>query len=493
MSVQATVQSQTTVNPTFTPVTSGLLQRCTATAECSECRKKREGMLQRAAITSSSVNDVPPIVHEILRSPGQPLDATTRAFMEPRFGHDFSSVKLHTDTRAAESARAVNALAYTVGQNVIFGQGQYSPRTNSGLQLIAHELTHTVQQSQAGSSFLLGEMRVNQPDAVDEREAAAIAEKVVSANGSESLAANIGPVTPTIQRLGDLTKVPPGLELRCEIANDSPLPAAEILLFGNNVSTLSSMQEAQIDNFVVNWQASGANAPVRVDGYASTPGKDELNWGLSCTRAEMVVNELTTPTSGIPGIPSGFIRIVAQGETNEFGAEANNRRTTISSSITLPPIPSTTPPTGPKTECEPVYDASYGPSSTNCGIYDSPLTRTWLTWTYRHNATCACEDTPDNPKNNCVRKCLQVKLRSFLSGLSRGGAVIGTCIDPFGLLDPLCPEPFCRDIYDQHVDCFKECCCSAPFINYPTFWTMCESPFPCSFVGATIDWFNKCT
>src|SRR5207253_648342 len=71
---------------------------------------------------------------------------STRSFMEPRFGHDFSQVRVHTDERAAESARSVNALAYTAGQDVVFGGGQYEPGTNEGKKLLAHELTHVVQQ-----------------------------------------------------------------------------------------------------------------------------------------------------------------------------------------------------------------------------------------------------------------------------------------------------------------------------------------------------------
>src|SRR5205823_2267360 len=94
--------------------------------------------------TASST--VPPVVHNVLRSPGQALEPGTRAFMEPRFGHDFSQVRVHTDAQAAESARAVNALAYTVGQDVVFGVGQYAPRTLEGKRLLAHELTHMVQQ-----------------------------------------------------------------------------------------------------------------------------------------------------------------------------------------------------------------------------------------------------------------------------------------------------------------------------------------------------------
>jgi hypothetical protein len=74
----------------------------------------------------------PPILHEALRSPGRPLDGTTRAFMESRFGHDFGHVRVHTDARAAVSAGAVDALAYTVGRDVVFGAGQYQPGTAAG-------------------------------------------------------------------------------------------------------------------------------------------------------------------------------------------------------------------------------------------------------------------------------------------------------------------------------------------------------------------------
>lgn len=104
------------------------------------------GVVQRAAINEAPVTDVPPIVHEVLQSPGQPLDAETRAFLEPRFGHDFSEVRVHTDAKAAESAQVVNALAYTVGQDIVFQAGQYAPQTNHGRDLMAHELTHVTQQ-----------------------------------------------------------------------------------------------------------------------------------------------------------------------------------------------------------------------------------------------------------------------------------------------------------------------------------------------------------
>jgi hypothetical protein len=93
---------------------------------------------------------VPPIVYEVLRSPGKSLDAAVRAFMEPRFAYDFSQVRVHTDAKAAESACAVNALAYTVGRDLVFGEGQYAPGAPGARRLLAHELTHVVQQHAVG-------------------------------------------------------------------------------------------------------------------------------------------------------------------------------------------------------------------------------------------------------------------------------------------------------------------------------------------------------
>lgn len=89
----------------------------------------------------------PPIVHEVLSSPGKPLDHATRDFFEPKLGYDLSQVRVHTDGRAADSAKAVNALAYTVGHDVVFAQRQFAPESKSGQRLIAHELSHVIHQT----------------------------------------------------------------------------------------------------------------------------------------------------------------------------------------------------------------------------------------------------------------------------------------------------------------------------------------------------------
>src|SRR5262245_65918891 len=108
-----------------------------ATGTCAACETSRGGALQRAETNSASLSTVPPIVHEVLASPGQPLDVTTRSFMEPRFGHDFSRVRVHADARASESARVVSALAYTVGRDVVFGAGRILSESQTGRYLLA--------------------------------------------------------------------------------------------------------------------------------------------------------------------------------------------------------------------------------------------------------------------------------------------------------------------------------------------------------------------
>jgi hypothetical protein len=111
----------------------------------------------------------PPIVHQVLNSPGKPLDAEIRRSMEPRFGHDFGHVRVHTGAQAAASAQAVNARAYATGSNIVFADGQFSPGTKAGQQLLAHELAHTLQQKNTASSA--SGLPITDPEGRSEREA----------------------------------------------------------------------------------------------------------------------------------------------------------------------------------------------------------------------------------------------------------------------------------------------------------------------------------
>jgi hypothetical protein len=124
--------------------------------KCAECEEEDTSNVLRAKSSGAMGPEVPAIVHEVLRSPGQPLDSKTRGFFEPRFQRDFSDVRIHADAPAAESARSINALGYTVGRDVVFAQGRYSPGTDDGRRLIAHELAHVVQQAPSAPTRTAG-------------------------------------------------------------------------------------------------------------------------------------------------------------------------------------------------------------------------------------------------------------------------------------------------------------------------------------------------
>jgi hypothetical protein len=148
-----------------------VLRRCAcggsrdAGGECSACSERR---LQRMG-AGAAPGIAPPVVHDVLRSPGAPLTAPVRTEIERRLGHDFSSVRVHTDDRAAASAAALQAEAYTVRSDVVFGADRYRPGTSAGQELLAHELVHVAQQR--GAPATGSPIGVADPDGPAEREA----------------------------------------------------------------------------------------------------------------------------------------------------------------------------------------------------------------------------------------------------------------------------------------------------------------------------------
>ncbi len=146
----------------------------------------RDGILQRKGDNRSGKSDhandfpMPSMLHDVLTSPGHPLDQPTREFMESRFAYNFSHVRVHTDTKSYNSAKMVNAQAYTVGSNIVFGKGNYSSTTSAGRKLLAHELTHVVQQRGIKGASNKTRITVSKPTDATEHEADTIANQVVS-------------------------------------------------------------------------------------------------------------------------------------------------------------------------------------------------------------------------------------------------------------------------------------------------------------------------
>lgn len=110
------------------------------------------GLLQRKRINDHEPETVPLIVHHVLRTAGRPLDTQARAFFEPRLGHDFGRVQIYSDAKAAQSAHAINADAYTCGNRMVFGKDRYSPETDAGKRLLAHELFHVIENEKQGQT-----------------------------------------------------------------------------------------------------------------------------------------------------------------------------------------------------------------------------------------------------------------------------------------------------------------------------------------------------
>jgi len=199
--------------PAISASPAGLLQRqcacgehTVAGGECEECKKK-EMPLQRQALGAARPAALPGSVRQTLNSGGHSLSADMRAFMEPRFGQDFSRVRVHTDTRAAESARSVNALAYAVGDHIAFQSGVYNPSTPAGRHLLAHELTHVVQsRKQEGRPMEAGQA-ISDPGDASEREAGGVAEQVM---GGQAVAVSAAPRA-AVHRISD--DVAHGLEI----------------------------------------------------------------------------------------------------------------------------------------------------------------------------------------------------------------------------------------------------------------------------------------
>ncbi|HEX4859934.1 MAG TPA: DUF4157 domain-containing protein [Rhizomicrobium sp.] len=161
-------------------IPAGVLQRKCACGThtpgggiCSACAGKT-GELHRQG---AGPDAAPPLVHDVLRAPGHELDARTRDFFEPRFGRDFSGVRVHTGEAATQSAQAVGARAYTVGRDVVFAKGQYAPHSAEGQHLLAHELSHTIQQ--AGATAPTSSLRIGETSTAAEHESSAAADTVM--------------------------------------------------------------------------------------------------------------------------------------------------------------------------------------------------------------------------------------------------------------------------------------------------------------------------
>lgn len=231
------------------------------------------------------------------RGGGQVLPDRVRSYFEPRFGHDFGQVRVHDGPEASRLARSLQARAFTVGRDIYFGRGQYAPDVSDGRRRLAHELTHVVQQRAA--------------DRIAGRApwAAPTQPRIGGAGGA------------FVQRQAILKDAP--ADLPCNLAPNVAPPTGTRIQFTVAGTALSKAEMAKIDAFAKSWAAGD----VLVAGFASPEGPQDLNWRLSCGRAQTVGKRLMAK-----GVPAANIHFWAYGETNAFSTKSlpPNRRVVIS-------------------------------------------------------------------------------------------------------------------------------------------------------------------
>ncbi len=292
--------------------------------------------------------------NEVLRSPGQALDPSIRSFMEPRFERNFTHVRVHTDASAAESAKAVHARAFTVGQHIFFGAGFYSPTTDAGKRLLAHELTHTIHQTSIAEGKASSEAFVQRATMEDDE-----GKKADSCEGTS--------------RHG------PG-EFRT-IRNDSTAKLWEISNFDIAKHFLKPEHKKNITDKILTpaildlvksdgWQ-------VWVNGNASTTGGEEFNKNLSKLRA--ICTTLFLLGGGMPagtkvtgtGEAGAHSRLRKEGSSKSDDVEAaEDRSVQIMIVSTKAPSVPTPEPEAPVPDCPTSDDLRFmfEELDKNCGI-----------------------------------------------------------------------------------------------------------------------------
>ncbi len=265
--------------------------------------KEEEKPVQTKADAPSTVSPALSGQIEGSKGRGRPLPDKTRAEMEQGIGADFRGVNIHTGAEAAGMNRELGAQAFTHGQDVYFNDGKYNPDTSNGKRLLAHELTHVVQQN---------------PSNIAMKESAS--PKKVVRHGSKD--------------------DKPGMTCRDHFNPDGTFvePSGEQnVRFVVKSSTLSTPAQASLRAFIDNWHKNGAKDPVEINGYASIEGQGSANWSLSCRRAESVRQWLIDPTDKGAKIPDSFISVFANGITNKFGGGLDeNRVVTFISNVKVP-------------------------------------------------------------------------------------------------------------------------------------------------------------
>jgi outer membrane protein OmpA-like peptidoglycan-associated protein len=351
----------------------------------------------------------PPLVRDVLETPGSGLDPGVRADMERRLGHDFGSVRVHADSRAAASADAVASLAYTVGSHVVLGR-TVAPATDQGRRILAHELVHTIQQGPSISRS--GPLPVGSPFDAAEQEAERLAWAVTGPSAAMTIPRRPASAAPpatrsplAIQRAcGPQILSMAGCASRSGDITDFGGTSEDVFRFVADCDDLAPGEKSRLSSYAARITPEDL---VTVDGFASEEGAAPFNLDLSCARAITVLDVLTDA-----GVAPTGIRLYAHGATP--GDRPLHRSVVIT--VTRAATPAPAPPAAPPQPPGPV------PETEDCLPWQKNMltshlndARSWAEDAYSKLETYASDyakpDAPPVPTTDAAGQAVETALR----------------------------------------------------------------------------------
>lgn len=454
--------------------------------ECEECRKKPLSLQRKSLNAAGPVAGgfAPRIVHDVLRSPARSLDPQTRAFMEPHFGHDFSRVRIHADPGASHAANAVQAQAFTFGSDIVFGSGKFAPSTPAGRKLLAHELTHVVQQGAAPAAATHSPAEAAGEGAT---EAGNLRTSRVSEPGRLQRKPKSGKDSPTTEDCPPMERGEREEAAKAQLRLVERIPQQEWLIYGFPIGG-SEISGAEAGGFISHIDRSlmqghsvymTGQYPLEVLGFSDCfAGPQVDNHVLRQIRAANFCAGVKDHYVSTPKAYPALIRSCEPAPADQYvGSNATRAERAQNRSILIRRVAA-------KVQFQGFpYDPKFGPSEAHCAAYSTDLARHILGPVYTNNAHCSCLVTPDEPHNNCVRDCLQDKMWTLLAAASRGRKPN----DP-----PMDINIACPIIWKHHRDCYHDCGCASEFIDYLAFDAVCNIALPCAADSAAINLLNRC-
>lgn len=442
--------------------------------DCDECTKKRVSLQRMSAEVGDPGGFAPPIVHDVLRSPAGSLDGQTQALMGAHFGRDFSRVRIHADADASHAADAVQAHAFTVGSDIVFGSGQFAPATPVGRKLLAHELTHVVQQ---GAAPPTAEHAPDPPTSAVTK--GRLQRQPKSGKPAE-------PACPPIER-GEREEA-----AKAQLQLVERIPQQEWLIYGFPIggSEISGVEAGRFISAIVRSLMQGrfvyvtGQDPLEVLGFSDCfAGPRVDNHVLRQLRATGFCAGVMDHYSSTPKTYPNLIRSCGPAPADQYvGSNATRADRAQNRSILIRRVAKAQPQFQEGNEVYP-YNPKYGPSREHCAAYTTDQARRILGPVYTNNAHCSCLVTPDEPHNNCVRDCLQNHMWNLLANASRGRKPNDPPMD----INIACPL-----IWKHHRDCYRDCGCASGFIDYLAFDAVCNIALPCAVDSAAINLLNRC-